>query len=92
MKSISTCPICEEGILEARIGTNEVEYKGQGKTIPMHYSECACCGSDQASSADSRKNKRLMIEFKKEVDGLLTGEETFDVGSGSTPLSHQLNA
>lgn len=79
MKNISTCPICEEGTLEARVGTNEVEYKGQGKTIPMHYSECACCGSDQASSADLRKNKRLMIEFKKEVDGLLTGKELKEI-------------
>ncbi|MEO9944932.1 type II toxin-antitoxin system MqsA family antitoxin [Paraglaciecola sp.] len=79
MKKISTCPICEEGILEARIGTNEVEYKGKGKTIPMHYSECACCGSEQASSSDLRKNKRLMIEFKKEVDGLLTGKELKEI-------------
>ena len=61
------CPICEEGFLEARVGTNEFEYKGQVKIIPMHYSECTCCGSEQTSSADLRKNKRLMIEFKEVI-------------------------
>lgn len=75
MKNISVCPICEEGNLEAKVGTNEVEYKGQHSTISMHFSECDCCGSEQASSAELRTNKRLMNEFKKQVDGLLTGTE-----------------
>lgn len=79
MKNVSTCPICEEGTLEVRVGANEVEYKGQSKTLSLHYGECDCCGSEQASSADLRNNKRLMIEFKKQVDGLLTGTELKEI-------------
>jgi HTH-type transcriptional regulator/antitoxin MqsA len=75
MKNISVCPICEEGNLEAKTGTNEVEYKAQHSNISMHFSECDCCGSEQASPAELRTNKRLMNEFKKQVDGLLTGTE-----------------
>ena len=79
MKNISVCPICEEGNLEAKIGTNEVEYKGHTKTLPMHFSECECCRSEQASPAELRTNKRLMTEFKKQVDGLLTGTELKEI-------------
>jgi HTH-type transcriptional regulator/antitoxin MqsA len=75
MKNISVCPICEEENLESKVGSNEVEYKGQKATIPLHFSECDSCGSEQASPIELRINKRLMIEFKKKVDGLLTGKE-----------------
>lgn len=79
MKNYSVCPICEEGSLEAKVGTNEVEYKGKTTNLPMHFSECDCCGSEQASAAEVRKNKRLMVEFKKQVDGLLTGTELREI-------------
>ncbi|MEI6858507.1 MAG: type II toxin-antitoxin system MqsA family antitoxin [Shewanella sp.] len=79
MKNISICPICEEGNLEAKIGINEVEYKNHTKNLPMHFSECECCGSEQASPVELRTNKRLMTEFKKQVDGLLTGKELKEI-------------
>lgn len=66
VKNDSVCPICKEGNLEAKVGTNKVEYKGQTKTLPMHFSECDCCGSEQALPADLRQNKRLMAEAKKD--------------------------
>ena len=79
MKNTPICPICEEGNLEAKTGTNSVEYKGQRSTILMHFSECDCCGSEQASAVELRTNKRLMNEFKKQVDGLLTGTELKEI-------------
>jgi HTH-type transcriptional regulator/antitoxin MqsA len=79
MKNISICPICEEGSLEAKIGSNEVEYKGQKTVLPLHFSECESCGSEQASPIELRINKRSMIEFKKKVDGLLTGKEVKEI-------------
>ena len=45
----------------------------------MHYSECDCCGSEITLPEQSRTNKRLMIAFKKEVDGLLTGSQLKDL-------------
>lgn len=79
MKNISVCPICEEGNLESKVGSNEVEYKGQKTTLPIHFSECDSCGSEQASPIELRINKRIMIEFKKKVDGLLTGKEVKEI-------------
>lgn len=70
-----TCPVCGEGVLTHQIGTNDVEYGGQRRGLDLHYSTCDYCGSDIAEDADTKQNKRLMIAFKKEVDGLLSGAE-----------------
>ena len=75
MKNNSICPVCEEGTLHVLVETNSVEYKSQKKELALHYSECDCCGSDITTAEQSRKNKQLMTEFKKQVDGLLTGKE-----------------
>jgi HTH-type transcriptional regulator/antitoxin MqsA len=69
------CPICEEGVLIIREGRNETEYKGVKGSVRFLYEECNVCGSEQADAALSLKNKRLMIAFRKQVDGLLMGEE-----------------
>ena len=79
MKNTSVCSICEEGELHAHVGCNPVEYKNIHKELPMHYSECDCCGSEITLPEQSRTNKRLMIAFKKEVDGLLTGSQLKDL-------------
>lgn len=69
------CPICGEGHLQHCIGTNDVEYKGKAAGLDMQYSVCDSCGSEQASAAQLRANKRAMIAFRKQVDGLLIGAE-----------------
>ncbi|ADL54766.1 type II toxin-antitoxin system MqsA family antitoxin [Gallionella capsiferriformans] len=67
------CQICGEGHLSALVEINPVEYKGVSKELDMYCSICSVCGSEQASANDVRTNKRAMMAFKKEVDGLLTG-------------------
>lgn len=69
------CPICGEGSLCERVMPETVEYKGRSEMLQMTYSECAACGSEQASTAQARANKRAVIAFKKRVDGLLEGKE-----------------
>lgn len=69
------CPICEEGVLAIREGCNETEYKGVKGSVRFFYEECDVCGSEQADASLSLKNKRLMMVFRKQADGLLTGEE-----------------
>lgn len=69
------CPICEEGYLEQFIDKNPVEYKGHTTELNSHYSVCDTCGCEQTNATQMRNNKRAMLAFKKEVDGLLTGEE-----------------
>ena len=66
MKNTSVCSICEEGELHAHVGSNPVEYKNTHKELPMH---------EITLPEQSLTNKRLMIAFKKEVDGLLTGSQ-----------------
>lgn len=69
------CPICEEGALTIREGCNETEYKGVKGSVRFFYEECDVCGSEQAGASLCLKNKRLMMAFRKQVDGLLSGEE-----------------
>lgn len=69
------CPICEEGVLTIKEGCNETEYKSVKGSVPFFYEECNACGSEQVDAALSLKNKRLIIAFRKQADGLLTGRE-----------------
>ncbi|NMG16651.1 type II toxin-antitoxin system MqsA family antitoxin [Aromatoleum bremense] len=69
------CPACGEGLLHARVETQVVEYGGQTGEIPLHYTVCDTCGSELAGPADALANKRAMIAFRKQVDGLLAGVE-----------------
>ncbi len=71
----TTCRICGDGHLDARVKRNAVEYKGVQGELDAVYSVCDGCGSEQAAGNQLRTNKRAMIEFKKTVDGLLTGKE-----------------
>jgi len=69
------CPICESGHLAEELGGNAVEYKGASQELVMLFSVCDACGSEQVTDGQSRANKRAMIEFKKQVEDLLTGIE-----------------
>ncbi|MBA8870139.1 MULTISPECIES: type II toxin-antitoxin system MqsA family antitoxin [Pantoea] len=75
MSRETLCPVCEQGILAPEQDQNPVTYKGITKVLPMRLSVCSCCGSETATTADLRENKRIANEFKKKVDGLLTGCE-----------------
>lgn len=74
-KNGDRCPICEEGHLTVQVDKHPVEYKGVSEPLDSFYSVCDACGSEQADAAQTRDNKRLMVAFKKRVDGLLAGAE-----------------
>jgi HTH-type transcriptional regulator/antitoxin MqsA len=69
-----TCPICGEGHLTERRALDKTVYADQESEIPLVYSVCDTCGSEQASPAQLRENKRALIRCQKRVDGLLPGE------------------
>ena len=73
--TLPVCPICGEGRLHALVLTNEVEYKGKHASLPLLMTECNTCGAEQAGSEEARANKRAMLAFRKQVDGLLSGIE-----------------
>ena len=69
------CPICAEGHISAQVQEIESDYKGNKAMLPLHYKLCDVCTSDFAGAAEGKRNKRLVIAFRKRVDGLLTGIE-----------------
>lgn len=73
------CPICEAGQLHTHTEWIDVEHLGQQGRIESHYSECDACGSEQAGATEARFNKRAMVAFKKQVQGLLTGKQVRDL-------------
>lgn len=76
------CPICEEGHLSTEQEMIHVEHMGNDGKIVSQFSTCDACGSEQATAADARVNKRAMIAFKKRVQGLLTGMEVRELRKG----------
>lgn len=73
--SATLCPICGEGKLHLEILPNAVEYKGLQGTVDMRLSVCDVCGSEQAGPEEARANKRAMMAFRKQADGLWPGME-----------------
>lgn len=66
------CPICEMGTLNTKIEKELHTYKDTSAELDLCYSECDVCYSQTATSIQLRQNKRAMIKFQKEVDGLLS--------------------
>lgn len=75
MEDKAICPLCGEGHITPLTEDVETEYHGQKGLVAYHYSECDACGSEITNGADSRTNKRAVLRFRKQVDGLLTGDE-----------------
>lgn len=75
MENKALCAICGEGHITEQVRAVETEYKGTKALLPMHYQLCDTCTSDYAGMAESKLNKRIVMAFRKQVDGLLTGEE-----------------
>ncbi len=75
MSTPDLCPICGEGHVTAMVQMVENTYKGHQENLPLHYQQCDTCTSDFAGMAESKLNKRVLMAFRKRIDGLLTGEE-----------------
>jgi HTH-type transcriptional regulator/antitoxin MqsA len=75
MNDTTLCPLCGEGHVTPRTEATVTEYHGQKGTVTLRYTECDVCGSEMTGDADGRANKRAVLRFRKQVDGLLTGEE-----------------
>lgn len=75
MNEKTLCPICGAGHVTDHVEQIEAEYKGHKGQVPSHYQQCDACGSDFAGAAEMRSNKRAVMAFRKQVDGLLSGAE-----------------
>ncbi|MDD2846399.1 MAG: type II toxin-antitoxin system MqsA family antitoxin [Rhodoferax sp.] len=75
MDERAVCSICAEGHVTPHVRELETEYKGTKAKLPVHYQLCDTCSSDYVGAAESKLNKRVVMAFRKQLDGLLTGEE-----------------
>ena len=75
MDTQELCPICGEGHVTAQVQEIESDYKGHKAMLPLHYRLCNVCTSDFAGAPESKLNRRVLMAFRKRVDGLLTGAE-----------------
>ena len=75
MKNNELCPICGKGHVTRCVDEVQATYKEQTKMLPSLYLQCDTCTSDFAGLEESRVNKRAMLAFRKQVDGLLAGAE-----------------
>lgn len=70
------CPICGEGPLMQKIKDKAFEYKGSFLTVPNYMTyECGACGEAIVDNACLKKSGKLLKDFQRKVDGLLTGEQ-----------------
>jgi len=75
MNDKTLCPICGAGHVTDHVEQAEAEYKEHKGQVPSRYQLCDACGSDFAGAAEMRANKRAVMAFRKQVDGLLSGAE-----------------
>lgn len=75
MENDKLCPVCGEGRLTDQSRLVAAIYKTKEGRVEDHFSICDACGTEQAGADHLRRNKRSMMAFRKEVDGLLTGEQ-----------------
>jgi len=75
MNNKALCAICGEGHITAQVRYVETQYKDTTELLPLHYQQCDLCTSDFAGMAESKLNKRIVMAFRKQVDGLLMGDE-----------------
>lgn len=81
MKKLNTqdgqalCQVCGAGHVTLRSELTSFDYRGQTTLLPLRFVVCDTCGSESAGLLDSRANKRAVLAFRKQVDGLLTGAE-----------------
>ena len=71
---VVTYIISKRNHIISKITNNYVEYKGKSKFLPLHFSICSYCETEQADQQQSVENKRVMDAFKKVVDETLTGD------------------
>lgn len=70
------CPMCDVGHLSPITYTMRIDYHGQPLVVEgLEANQCDTCGADPVLEDQIRRNQRRITDAKREVDGLLTGDE-----------------
>ncbi|QIC11934.1 hypothetical protein G3577_07780 [Morganella morganii] len=68
MKDMESCPVCGEGSLHPAQEEVEVEYKSEKHSVTLMSHICDECGSEIATSEDTKRNKDTVIALHQERD------------------------
>ena len=70
--------------LKKKVGAESFEYKGETKTIPNYVAyACKECGEAIVDSATLKESGKMLKDFQREVDGLLTGQQIKTIRSAN---------
>jgi len=70
------CPICDKGTLKKEVVSEPFEYKGQRIAVPDYVKyRCNKCGEAVVDNSTLRESGKILKDFKRRVDGLLTAAE-----------------
>lgn len=71
-----TCPICDKGKLKKQVKDKVFKYKGESITIPGYVTfNCDVCGDAVVDNGTLRESGKILKDFQRKVDGMLSGEE-----------------
>jgi len=70
---LETCPVCGSKNIEMQIGSENFEYKGHLKKIDgCEKIVCKDCEEAFFTDETSKRNEKIIRDFHKEINGLLT--------------------
>lgn len=70
------CPICGDGKLIEKVKDKVVKYKGNSLTLHgFTVYECDCCEESLVCKSTMKSSEKLVRDFQRKIDGLLTSEE-----------------
>lgn len=76
------CAVCEEGVLETRKTTRQVDGQGLSLMVEgLRHQVCPICGVEQFGPDELRHNKQLVMAARKRAKGLLTGAQVREIRS-----------
>ena len=74
------CPICGAGKLEKKVSMETFEYKGNKTTIPNYVTyACTECKEAIVDKTTLKASGKLLKDFQRMVDGLLTGRQIREI-------------
>ncbi len=74
------CPVCENGTMKSILKDLDFEYKGKGARIPnSKVLQCEECEEYFLNEKDEREIERMLTNFRRSIDGLLTSDEIKEI-------------
>jgi len=71
-----TCPLCGNGKLAEKVVEERFTYKGRSIVVSdYHILECPGCGEAVVQRESARRAEKMLRDFGREVDGLLTASD-----------------